>query len=148
MSTEENKAIARRLIEEAWSQGNLDVLDELMHPDYAGRHSQVPNLQSSRERYKGYIVTTRTALPDFHATVEDQIAEGDLVVTRWAGRGTHKGTHLGIPPTNKHVTVTGIVIERIVDGKTVEGWVEMDLLGMLQRLGGLPAPGQAGKGPL
>ena len=143
MSTEENKAIARRLIEEAWSQGNLDVLDELMHPAYAGHHSQVPKRQPSLDLYKQFIVRTRTALPDFHATVEDQIAEGDLVVTRWSGQGTHQGTHLGIPPTNKQVTVTGIVIEHIVDGKTVEGWVEMDLLGMLQQLGGLPAPGQA-----
>ena len=143
MSTEENKANARRLIEEAWSQGNLDVLDELMHPAYAGHHSQVPNRQPSLDLYKQFIVRTRTALPDFHATVEDQVAEGDLVVTRWSGQGTHQGTHLGIPPTNKQVTVTGIVIEHIVDGKTVEGWVEMDLLGMLQQLGGLPAPGQA-----
>ena len=141
MSTEENKALARRLIEEAWNQGNLSVLDELMQPDYAGHHSRVAGIQPSREHYEQFIATTRRALPDFHATIEDQIAEGNLVATRWSGRGTHQGTHLGIPPTNKQITVTGIVIERIVDGKTVEGWMEMDMLGMLQQLGGLPAPG-------
>jgi len=76
-------------------------------------------------RDKQFIVTTRTAFPNFHATIEDQIAEGDLVMTRWSGQGTHQGIHRGfaqgIPPTGKQMTVTGITIERIVDGKAVEG---------------------------
>src|SRR5258706_4073117 len=83
MSTEENKALAGRLIEEAWNQGNLATVDELMAPIHVGHHSLVPNQPGSREFYKQYIVRTRSAFPDFHATIEDQIAEGDLVVTRW-----------------------------------------------------------------
>jgi len=142
MSTEDNKALVRRLIEEAWSQGNLDAVDELMIPDYAGHHALVAHLQPSRELYKQFIVRTRAAFPDFHATIEDQIAEGDLVATRWSGHGTHQGTHMGIAPTNNQITVTGMVIERIVDGKAVEGWMEMDMLGMVQQLGVVPAPGQ------
>ncbi len=128
MSTEDNKAIARRLIEEAWNQGNLTTVDELMALDHVGHHSLVPNQPSSREFYKQYIVRTRTAFPDFHATIEEQIAEGDLVVTRWSVQGTHQGMFHGHSPTGKQMAVTGIVIDRIVDGKAVEGWMEMDTL--------------------
>jgi len=103
----------------------------------------VAHLQPSRELYKQFIVRTRSAFPDFHATIEDQIAEGDVVVTRWSGHGTHQGIHMGIPPTHKQITMTGIVIERIVDGKAVEGWMEMDMLGMLQQLDAVRPPGQA-----
>ena len=118
MSTEENKALARRLIEEAWNQGNLATVDELLAPD------QPP----SRELYKQYIVRTRTAFPDFHATIEEQVAEGDLVVTRWSVQGTHQGMFRGHSPTGKQMAVTGIVIDRIVDSKAVEGWMELDTL--------------------
>ncbi len=142
MSTEENKALARRIIEEAWSQGNLAAVDELMAPDYVGHHSLVGNRPPSRELYKQFIVRTRTAFPDFHATIEDQIAEGDLVVTRWSVQGTHQGMFRGKSPTGKQMTVTGIVIERIVDGKAVEGWMEIDSLGQMQQLGMIPQPGQ------
>ena len=138
MSTEENKALARRLIEEAWNQGNLATVDELMAPDHVGHHSLVPNQPGSREFYKQYIVRTRTAFPDFHATIEDQIAEGDLVVTRWSVQGTHQGTFQGHSPTGKQMSVTGIVIDRIVDGQAVEGWMEMDTLHQMRQLGLMP----------
>ena len=107
MSAEENKALARRIIEEAWNQGNLAAAEELLAPGYVGHNSQVPNQPPSHDLYKQFIVTTRTAFPDFHATIEDQIAEGDLVMTRWSGRGTHQGIHMGIPPTHKQITMTG-----------------------------------------
>jgi predicted ester cyclase len=140
MSTEENKALARRLIEEAWNQGNLAIVDELMVPDHVGHHSLVPNQPPSRELYKQFIVRTRTAFPDLHATIEEQIAEGDLVVTRWSVQGTHQGTFWGHGPTGKQMTVTGIVIDRIVDGKAVEGWMEMDTLHQMQQLGMMSQP--------
>ena len=146
MSTEENKALARRIIEEAWNQGNLAAVEELLDPGYVGHNSQVPNQPPSHDLYKQFIVTTRAAFPDFHATIEDQIAEGDLVMTRWSGQGTHHGIHRGfaqgIPPTGKQMTVTGITVERIVNGKSVEGWMEMDVLGMMQQLGVMPRRGQ------
>src|SRR6266581_9404862 len=126
MSTEENKALARRLIEEAWNQGNLTTVDELMAPDHVGHHSLVPNQPPSRELYKQFIVRTRAAFPDLHATIEDQIAEGDKVMTRWSVQGTHQGVFRGHSPTGKQMRVTGIVIDRIVGGKVVEGWMEMD----------------------
>jgi len=138
MSTEENKALARRIIEEAWNQGNLATVDELMAPDHVGHHSRVPSQPSSREHYKQYIVGSRTAFPDFHATIEQQIAEGDLVVTRWTVKGTHHGMLRGHSPTGKQMTVTGVVIDRIVDGKAVEGWMEMDTLHQMRQLGLMP----------
>ena len=138
MSTEENKALARRLIEESWNQGNLATVDELLAPGHIGHHSLVPKQPPSREHYKQYIVRTRTAFPDFHATIEEQIAEGDLVVTRWSVQGTHQGMFRGHSPTGKQMSVTGIVIDRIVDGKAVEGWMEMDTLHQMQQLGVTP----------
>ena len=141
MSTEENKAIARRLIEEAWNQGNLNTVDELQATDHVGHHWRVPNQPPGREFYKQYIVGTRTAFPDFHATIEEQIAEGDLVVTRWSVQGTHHGMFRGHSPTGKQMSVSGIVIDRIVDGKAVEGWMEMDTLDEMQQLGVIPTPG-------
>jgi len=140
MSTDENKALARRIIEEAWNQGNMDAVDELMASDYAGHHSLVPTQPPSRELYKQFIVRTRAAFPDMHATIEDQIAEGDLVVTRWSVQGTHQGTFRGHSPTGKGMIVTGIIIERFVNGKAVEGWMEMDTLGQMQQLGVMPQP--------
>jgi steroid delta-isomerase-like uncharacterized protein len=141
MSTDDNKALARRLIEEAWNQGNMTTVDELLALDHVGHHSLVPSQPASREFYKQYIVRTRTAFPDFHATIEEQIAEGDLVVTRWSVQGTHQGMFRGHSPTGKRMTLTGIVIDRIVDGKAVEGWMEMDTLYQMQQLGVIPTPG-------
>src|SRR2546423_11609415 len=80
----------------------------------------------------------KVMLLDFHATIEEQIAEGDLVVTRWSVQGTHQGMFRGHSPTGKQMSVTGIVIDRIVDGKAVEGWVEIDTLHQIQRLGVQP----------
>lgn len=120
MSTEENKAIARRLIEEAWNQGNLAAVDELLAHDHVPHHSLIGEQPPSRELYKQFIVRTRTAFPDLHATIEDQIAEGDKVVTRWSVQGTHHGRFRGYSPTGKQMRVTGIVIDRIVGGKVVE----------------------------
>jgi steroid delta-isomerase-like uncharacterized protein len=135
MSTEENKAFARRLIEEAWNQGNLAVVDELMAPDHVPHHSLVGNQPPTRELYKQFIVRTRAAFPDLHATVEDQIAEGDKVVTRWSVQGTHQGVFRGHSPTGNQMRVTGIVIDRIIDGRVVEGWMEMDTHNQMQQLG-------------
>jgi predicted ester cyclase len=83
----------------------------------------------------------RTAFPDMHITIEDIITEGDKLVQRWVAQGTHKGELMGIVPTGKQVTITGINISRIVGGKLVEDWTEADMLGMMQQLGVIPPPG-------
>jgi steroid delta-isomerase-like uncharacterized protein len=142
MSTEENKTIARRLIEEAWNQGNISVVDELLAPDHIPHNSRVGNQPPSRELYKQFIIRTRAAFPDMHATIEDQIAEGDRVVTRWSVQGTHQGVFQGHSPTGNQMRVTGIAIDRITDGKVVEGWMEMDTHDQMQQLGLTTQPGK------
>ena len=142
MSTEENKAIARRLIEEAWNQGNLAVIDELLAPDHVPHHSMVGNKPPSRELYKQFIVRTRAAFPDMRATIEDQIAEGDKVMTRWSVQGTHQGMFQGHSPTGNQMKITGIAIDRIINGKVVDGWMEMDTHDQMQQLGLTTQPGK------
>ena len=97
------------------------------------------------EAYKQWVGRVSAGLADRQSTIEDQIAEGDMVVTRWTFRGTHTGELMGIAPTGKQVTVTGISIDRVVGGKIVEEWNEMDDLGMMEQLGVVPPMGQAGR---
>lgn len=139
MSTEDNKALVRRVFEEVLNQGNLALIDELYSPDYVEHTPSGP--VHGTEAYKQYLMTYRTAFPDAHYTIEDQIAEGDKVMTRWSGRGTHQGPLMGIPPTGKQSTVTGMSIGRSEGGKIVEVWTEFDLLGVLQQLGVIPTMG-------
>ena len=131
--TEENKAIARRAFEEVWSQGKLDVIDEIYATDFI-YHAPTGEIRGLEE-FKQLVTMYRNAYPDLQFTVEDQIAEGDKVVTRWTGNGTHKGELMGIPPTGVQVTETGNAIIRYVGGKAVEVWTSYDLLGMLQQVG-------------
>jgi len=141
MSTEDNKALVHRLFEEVWNQGKMALIAEFYSPASVEHTSSGP--VHGQEGLKRYIMLYRTAFPDAHYTVEDQIAERDKVVTRWSGRGTHQGPLMGIPPTGKQGTVTGISIDRFEGGKIVETWTELDALGMMQQLGAIPAPGQA-----
>lgn len=154
MSIEDNKAIACRLYEEALNMGNLAVVDELvaptivLHYDYPADSPGPTEPQSGLEAIKHFVSHVRTTFPDYHFTVELQVAEGDLVVTRGTARGTHQGQYWDsmwqdIPPTAKQVTWTETAIDRIVDGKIVENWINEDALGRLQQIGALPSPGQA-----
>jgi steroid delta-isomerase-like uncharacterized protein len=135
---EENKTVVRRFLEEIFTAGNLELVDELFAPDYVLHDPVVPDEVSGPEGMKRYVSMYRAAYPDTHFTIEDQIAEGDEVVTRWIGQGTHEGELMGIPPTGKQVTVTGIEVDRVVDGKMQETWVNYDALGMMQQLGVVP----------
>jgi steroid delta-isomerase-like uncharacterized protein len=142
MSTDENKAIIRRLIEELINQGNLAAVDEVIGRDYVYHAPGIPELRGP-EGFTQLITMYRTAFPDVQLVIEDQIAEGEKVVTRWTGRGTHRGELMGIPATGKQASFPGIVISRIANGNIVEEWEIFDTLGMLQQLGVVPAPGQA-----
>jgi predicted ester cyclase len=141
MSTEDNKAIIRRFYEEVFNRGNLAV-DAFIDPNQVD-HFAPPGTPGGLEGAKQTIGMFQTAFPDLHFTVEDMIAEGDKVVARITMSGTQQGAFMGIPPTGKHVTVTAIDFNRLAGGKSVEHWVEMDTLGMMQQLGVVPAPGQA-----
>jgi steroid delta-isomerase-like uncharacterized protein len=140
--SEQNKSIGRRLIEQVWNQGNFAVVDELIASDYIG-HSSMPDGETQgREGYRQFFSALRQAFPNLQVTIEDQIAAGDRVVTRWTARGTHKGQFQGIPPTGKQGAITGITIDRIANGKVVECWTNADDLGLLRLLGVLPTPEQ------
>jgi len=138
--SEENKALVRRLIEEAWNKGNLAVIDELLSPDYV-LHIAAPGVPD-RAGYKQAVSMYCTALPDLRFAIEDTVAEGDKVVIRCTIRGTHKGEYMGIAPTGRQVAMTVIAIRRIEGGRIVEEWVETDRLGLMQQMGVVPPPGR------
>lgn len=141
MSTETNKAIIRRFFEEAFGKGNLAVVDEIVAPDQVnGGPGALPEMPSGPEGSKMLITTYRSAFPDLHFTIDEQIAEGNTVVTRWTAHGTHNGELAGIPATGKRTTVVGLGVDRIENGKIVESWGLFDQFGMLQQLGVIPAP--------
>ena len=132
--SEENKAIVRRFIEEV-DNGNLERAIEFLAPDFVAYQ---PQGQMDREELMRLAGGGRAAFPDFRHTIEDQIAEGDRVVTRLTNHGTHKGDFQGIAPTGKRVTVTEIAINRLAEGKIIEHRAELDILGLMQQLGAIP----------
>jgi len=140
-STEVNKASMRRFYDEVFNKKNRAAIDEFIDPTQVD-HAAPPGTPGGLEGAKHTVTMYLTAFPDLYFTVEDLIAEGDKVVARLTTRGTQQGVFMGIPPTGKHVTVTAIDINRMADGKSVEHWLNMDTLGLLQQLGVIPAPGQ------
>jgi steroid delta-isomerase-like uncharacterized protein len=136
----EHKAVVRRFIGQAFNAGDLAVINELVARDYVLHVA--PEVRGP-EGMQHFVAMYRTAFPDYACTVDDQIAEGDKVVTRWTARGTQRGELMGIPPTGKQVTLPGVVIDRIADGQLVETWLQADVLGMLQQLGVVQAPAGA-----
>ena len=136
----ENKAIVRRLMEETINQKNLDVFDELVAPDFVN-HSAPPGAPSTREAWKQSVAMMGAALPDAHLHIEDEIAEGDRVTTRFTIHGTHQGELMGIPATGRQVNFGGIHIARVAGGRIVERWYEFDMMGMMVQLGVVPPPG-------
>ena len=138
-STEVNKASMRRFYDEVFNKKNRAAIDEFIAPNHVD-HAAPPGMPGGLQGVKQTINMYLTAFPDLHFTVEDLIAEGDKVVTRLTVRGTQQGEFMGIPPTGKHATVKAIDINRIVGGKSIEHWLEMDTLGLMQQLGVVPTP--------
>lgn len=127
-----NKESMKRIFEEAWSKGNVQVLDELVAPTFKQHQYDRP---STREGFKAIIQEVRTAFPDLKVTVEDSVAEDDKVWVRVTCRGTHLGQFKGLPPTGKSFEITEIHIVRIENGKGVEHWGVADTLGLMQQIG-------------
>jgi len=140
MSTEQNKALIGRFIEELFNRGNMSLADEMLAPDFVDREQLPPGIPNDREGVKVLTTMLRGAFPDFKATIDDILAEGDKVVVRMTWSGTHKGEFMGIPATGKRVSFGVIDIIRIAGGKLVEHWGQMDSMGMMQQLGAIPAP--------
>jgi predicted ester cyclase len=138
--SEENKAIIRRVIDEVLNgQGNLDVADELFAPDYVGHNPASPEDTRGPEGVKEFASMFRSAFPDVHLSVEDQVAEGDKMVTRWIASGTHQGDLMGIASTGNRVSFVGITINRFEGGKVAEEWQIFGALGMMQQIGAIPS---------
>jgi steroid delta-isomerase-like uncharacterized protein len=136
MSLEQQKAVVRRFFEEVINQRNLAMVDELVAPEYVwhGPSQEV----SSQEGLKQLLRVYLRAFPDLQMTCEDQLGEGDKIVSRWTMWGTHQGDLFGLPPTGKQATFTGLSISRIAGGQIAEEWEHFDQLGLLQQLGAVP----------
>jgi len=133
--SEANKAVVCRLFDECLNRHDLNLYPEL-YSDVVYRAPAIGELRG--EEHREFLASLFVAFPDARWNLEDQIAEGDKVVTRWTFIGTHRETFLGIPPTEKQLVSGGICIDRIVDGRIVEEWEEWDTLGMMQQLGVVP----------
>ena len=137
MTLEANKALARQAVG-LWSSGDVDMVDRLFTADYVNHQNQPSGPAADvhgREAWKSYVGSFRKAFPDFRDTIEMQVAEGDLVATRFSSIGTHRGPFLGLAPTDRQASWSGISIDRIADGMIAETWVNWDKFGLLQQLG-------------
>lgn len=135
-----NKEITRRIYEEAWSKGDLSVVDEITAPDFACANTTVSpdSIRRGADFIKASVRGWRAAFPDIRATVEDQLAEGDRVAVRFTISGTHEGEIYGVPPTGNRMRLTGISIFRIVDGVFMQAWGAGDMLELLRQLDAAP----------
>jgi steroid delta-isomerase-like uncharacterized protein len=140
--SEENKALVRRFFEEFVTKGDESLVDELIAGDFVDHNPQGPNIAPGREGVKQVFSGRRSAFPDAAVTVDDQVAEGDKVVSRLTITGTNQGEFMGIPATGKSFSMGAVAIFRIEDGKIVERWGETDFMGMMQQLGVVPGPGE------
>lgn len=139
----QNKAIVRRLYEEVWNKRKVELISEIISPSHA---LQAPNVAGSAvgpEAYKRQVSNMLGAYPDLHFSIEDLIAEKDKVVACWTLSGTHKGNYMGIPATDKKVSVEGMTVHNIANGRIMDSYSNWDALGMMQQLGVIPPLGQA-----
>ena len=134
MSTEENKALVRRIYEELWNRGNLSVAHEVIAPDFIN-HAASPDSNRGPESMRGSVTWARNAFPDVHFEIEELVAEGDIVAGRLTMSGTHEGSLMGEPPTGRSVRNNHMHFVRFRDGKAVEHWGVRDDLGTMRQLG-------------
>ena len=118
-----NKALVRRWIEEVLTGGNLELVEDIFARNYVLHDPSFPRDVHGPEGVRRYVTAYRSAFPDARFAVEEQVAEGDTVVSRWTAQGTHRGDFLGIAPTGEEVTVTGIEFDRVAGGRIEEAWV-------------------------
>ncbi len=136
--TAENKATARRVFEEVWNARSLPVADEILARDCALDDSATPGLPKGPGGLRQIVQLYTGAFPDLRFTITEQVAEGDYVVTRFQATGTHDGDLAGIAPTHRRITVSGMVLDRIVAGKIRSSRANWDALGLMQQIGAVP----------
>jgi steroid delta-isomerase-like uncharacterized protein len=140
MSTDTNKSLVRRGFEQGMNKRNLSVFDEILAPSYVNHDMPTPG--PGPAGMKQVLAMFTEAFPDMQITLHDVLGEGETVATRGSWKGTHKGPFMGIPATGKPVDVKFMDFWRLENGKAVENWVQMDMLGLMQQLGVAPAPGK------
>jgi len=143
VSTEQNKALVQRWFSDVVSKGDMSSLDAICAvcaPSFEMVQGVVEPAPQGIDGVKGLINSLRMAFPDLHATVDEQVAEGDKVVSRVTMTGTHHGEFMGIPPTGKSFSIPGVSIWKVQDGMLISEWVNWDSMGMMQQLGLAPAP--------
>jgi steroid delta-isomerase-like uncharacterized protein len=141
MLESENIAVLSRFIEEVINQGRLEVCDQIVAENFV-ELDPLPGQSQGRQGLKDVIAMMRVGFPDIHWVIDETIASGDKVVTRFTWTGTHRGPFMGIPATHRGVIVKGVVIDRLAAGKMSDSRILMDTFSMLQQLGVIPAPGQ------
>ncbi len=142
MSTEENKAVVRQFIDQVANQGKVDRVHDFISPewiDHTGAAGQAPGIENSMRAAAMF----RTAFPPWHTEIEDMIAEGDKVMFRGTSSGTHRAEFMGVPPTGKLVSMSGVHIMRLANGKIIEHWAYSDMMGFMRQLGVAPSPHDA-----
>ena len=138
--SQENKDLIRRVIEQAFNKADLSIVDGAFAADYRANVPGAPKLPGGPEAFKRVVQLWRTAFPDWHMTIEELVAERDIVANRFTTRGTHQGLLLGIPPTGRPITVKGMEFHRVRDGKVAESWISDDIPGILVQLGIVKMP--------
>jgi steroid delta-isomerase-like uncharacterized protein len=136
--SDENKAVSRRFFE-VFTSGEVDALDDIVAEDAVDHDAYNPYAEEGREGVKKLITMYREAFPDLVMAVDDQVAEGDMVATRWHAEGTHQGELMGYAGTGNRTTTHGIAIDRLEDGKVVEAWGQWDVMHLMQVIGAVPA---------
>jgi steroid delta-isomerase-like uncharacterized protein len=144
VSIEDNKAVMRRYFNEIWNGRRLELLDDLIAADYVNHASPDPSLPSGAAGLKPVFESVLQTFPDIRFSIDDVVAEGEKVVTRWSMRATQRGEVMGMPACGKQVTLSGISIDRIVDGKITEHWRVQDDLSLAQQVGAFPGATQGG----
>jgi len=140
---EENKATSRRFYEELFNWGNLDAAEEMVTPGFVLHDPNIPEEPRGPDGLKRFVAMYREAFPDIGFTIEDQVAEGENVATRWVARGTHRGEFMGIVPTGNRVTMRAFTLHRFSEGKIVEDWAHYNALDIVRQLGVAPDGGRS-----
>ncbi len=141
MSSDKHKKVLRHIVDQVYNTANTEPLEKFFDKGCVLHHPAVPEPVQGIEGIRGFMSLIFTAFPDFHAEVEDMVAEGDKVAIRSVISGTFKGPFAGIPPTSQHTQWSVTAIYRFVDGKVAEAWEDVDMLGAFQRLGVIPVLG-------
>jgi steroid delta-isomerase-like uncharacterized protein len=139
MSTDTNKAIITRMVEQVWNEGRIDLVEEFIAENYV-EHVAGRSDRTGSELIRQAVTDTRSAYPDFRLSIDDFVAEGDRVAARWSMTGTHEGDFYDIPPTGKKVSQSGTAFYRLEKGQIAEIWFLADMMGLMQQLGVVPTP--------